>query len=143
GDAGRRVAGRARAERLQAGAVRRRRRPRELAAGLRQGRPELLSDGRVRPRPLPLERQAARSRANLAPALLPSVGGASTLEPMAEQPPMMDDLELYRRMLVIRRTEEKLLQLHSQGLLSGTTHTSIGQESIAAGLCSNLDSRDS
>ena len=47
---------------------------------------------------------------------------------------MLDDLELYRRMLVIRRTEEKLLQLHSQGLLSGTTHTSIGQESIAVGL---------
>ena len=47
---------------------------------------------------------------------------------------MLDDLELYRRMLVIRRTEEKLLQLHSQALLSGTTHTSIGQESIAVGL---------
>jgi 2-oxoisovalerate dehydrogenase E1 component len=47
---------------------------------------------------------------------------------------LIDDLELFRRMLVIRRTEEKLLQLHSQGLLSGTTHTSIGQESIAVGL---------
>ncbi len=45
-------------------------------------------------------------------------------------------------MLLIRRTEEKLLQLHSQGLLVGTTHTSIGQESIAAGLCSQLDERD-
>src|SRR3954447_11736505 len=46
-------------------------------------------------------------------------------------------------MLLIRRTEEKLLQLHSQGLLVGTTHTSIGQESIAVGLCSQLDERDS
>ena len=55
----------------------------------------------------------------------------------------MTDRELYRQMLRIRRTEEKLLQLHSQGLLNGTTHTSIGQESIAVGLCSQLDSRDS
>src|SRR4051794_10541460 len=45
-------------------------------------------------------------------------------------------------MLLIRRTEEKLLQLHSQGLLVGTTHTSIGQESVAVGLCSQLDERD-
>ncbi len=55
---------------------------------------------------------------------------------------MLDDLELYRRMLVIRRTEEKLLQLHSQGLLSGTTHTSIGQESIAVGLLGRLGEGD-
>jgi 2-oxoisovalerate dehydrogenase E1 component len=55
----------------------------------------------------------------------------------------MTDLELYRRMLLIRRTEEKLLQLHSQGLLNGTTHTSIGQESIAVGLLPHLDERDS
>jgi 2-oxoisovalerate dehydrogenase E1 component len=55
---------------------------------------------------------------------------------------MLDDVELYRRMLVIRRTEEKLLQLHSQGLLSGTTHTSIGQESIAVGLLGRLGPGD-
>jgi 2-oxoisovalerate dehydrogenase E1 component len=55
---------------------------------------------------------------------------------------MLDDLELYRRMLVIRRTEERLLQLHSQGLLSGTTHTSIGQESIAVGLLGRLGPGD-
>jgi 2-oxoisovalerate dehydrogenase E1 component len=55
---------------------------------------------------------------------------------------MLDDLELYRRMLLIRRTEEKLLQLHSQGLLSGTTHTSIGQESIAVGLLGRLGPGD-
>jgi 2-oxoisovalerate dehydrogenase E1 component len=55
---------------------------------------------------------------------------------------MLDDLELYRRMLVIRRTEEKLLQLHSQALLSGTTHTSIGQESIAVGLLGRLGPGD-
>ena len=61
---------------------------------------------------------------------------------MPEQAPILTDLELYRRMLVIRRTEEKLLQLHGQGLLSGTTHTSIGQESIAVGLLSRLGPGD-
>jgi 2-oxoisovalerate dehydrogenase E1 component len=54
----------------------------------------------------------------------------------------VEALELYRRMLLIRKTEEKLLQLHSQGLLSGTTHTSIGQESIAVGLLAHLGDGD-
>ena len=61
---------------------------------------------------------------------------------MPGQLPLLDEFELYRRMLVIRRTEEKLLQLHSQGLLSGTTHTSIGQESIAVGLLTRLGAGD-
>lgn len=55
---------------------------------------------------------------------------------------LIGDLELFRRMLLIRRTEEKLLSLHSQGLLSGTTHTSIGQESIAVGLLAHLEPGD-
>src|SRR3954470_13162019 len=38
---------------------------------------------------------------------------------------------LYRQMCMIRRTEETLLELFSLGELSGTTHTSIGQEAIA------------
>jgi 2-oxoisovalerate dehydrogenase E1 component len=59
-----------------------------------------------------------------------------------EQAPILDELELYRRMVLIRRTEERLLQLHSQGLLSGTTHTSIGQESIAVGLLGRLGPGD-
>ncbi len=58
--------------------------------------------------------------------------------PEPEQTAALDDLELYRRMLRIRLTERKLLELHSQGLLNGTTHTSIGQESIAVGLLSRL-----
>ena len=41
------------------------------------------------------------------------------------------DSELYRTMLRIRVFEENLLNFFSQGKLSGTTHTYIGQEAIA------------
>src|SRR5437660_11936037 len=47
-----------------------------------------------------------------------------------------DDLagQLLMRMQLIRETEETLLTLFSEGRLSGTTHTSIGQEAIAVAL---------
>lgn len=44
-----------------------------------------------------------------------------------------------RTMLLIRRTEERLLELFSAGRLAGTTHTGIGQEDIAAGVAGALD----
>jgi TPP-dependent pyruvate/acetoin dehydrogenase alpha subunit len=47
--------------------------------------------------------------------------------------------ELYRRMYAIRRFEETLLEMFSQGRLVGTTHTCIGQESNAVGLIDALD----
>lgn len=47
--------------------------------------------------------------------------------------------ELYKKMLYIRKTEEKLLELYSLGKLFGTVHTCIGQESISAGILSNIN----
>jgi TPP-dependent pyruvate/acetoin dehydrogenase alpha subunit len=44
----------------------------------------------------------------------------------------------YRRMYLIRRFEETLLDLFSQGKVSGTTHTCIGQEANAVGVVSQL-----
>ena len=52
--------------------------------------------------------------------------------------PMNDDSYL-GLMLLVRRTEETLLELFAQGKLSGTTHTSIGQESCSVGVVSALD----
>lgn len=46
---------------------------------------------------------------------------------------------LYRRMYAIRRFEETLLDMFSQGLLVGTTHTCIGQEANAVGVIDHLD----
>lgn len=50
--------------------------------------------------------------------------------------------EYYRRLLLIRRFEERLLELFSRGELSGTTHCYIGQEAIAVGVISNLLEQD-
>jgi acetoin:2,6-dichlorophenolindophenol oxidoreductase subunit alpha len=45
----------------------------------------------------------------------------------------------YEQMLTIRRFEETLLDLFSQGKLTGTTHTYIGQEADAVGVIAHLD----
>ncbi len=42
-------------------------------------------------------------------------------------------------MITIRKLEERLLELFSSGLLSGTVHTCIGQEACAVGVASALD----
>jgi len=46
---------------------------------------------------------------------------------------------LYERMFFIRRFEETLLDLFSQGKLVGTTHTYIGQEANGVGVLDHLD----
>src|SRR5437762_12010187 len=47
-------------------------------------------------------------------------------------------LNLYRRMLLIRRTEEQLARAHQRGLVLGACHTYVGQEAIAVGVCAHL-----
>ena len=47
--------------------------------------------------------------------------------------------QLYERMYFIRRFEESLLDLFSQGKLVGTTHTYIGQEANGVGIIDHLD----
>src|SRR4051794_9818078 len=49
---------------------------------------------------------------------------------------------LYAQMCLIRRTEETLLELFSAGELSGTTHTSIGQEAIAVAVGAQMADGD-
>ncbi len=49
---------------------------------------------------------------------------------------------LYRKMLLIRRFEERLLSEFSSGKLVGTTHTYIGQEADAVGVLSEIDPED-
>lgn len=48
-------------------------------------------------------------------------------------------VRFYQQMMLIRLIEERLLELFSQGLLFGTTHTSIGQEANAVGVVNALD----
>jgi acetoin:2,6-dichlorophenolindophenol oxidoreductase subunit alpha len=50
-------------------------------------------------------------------------------------------IDLYRRMLLIRRTEEKIIELYRAGL-PGMFHLTIGMEAVAAGVCGALKKDD-
>ena len=49
---------------------------------------------------------------------------------------------LYKKMLLIRKFEELLLDLFSRGKLFGTTHTYVGQEAIAVSVMAHLKKSD-
>lgn len=51
-------------------------------------------------------------------------------------------LELYGRMLTIRRAEERLSKLFSDGEVPGFLHLSIGQEAVPVGVCAALEAAD-
>jgi TPP-dependent pyruvate/acetoin dehydrogenase alpha subunit len=51
-------------------------------------------------------------------------------------------LALYRSMLKIRRVEERVQALYSEGDMRCPTHFSIGQEAVAAGVCKSLRLQD-
>lgn len=53
-----------------------------------------------------------------------------------------DQRDLVRQALLIRRVEEKLLDLFAEGKLNGTLHTCIGQEWSAVTVCAALTSDD-
>src|ERR1700722_2231443 len=52
------------------------------------------------------------------------------------------ELDLYRRMLTIRRFEERVYLLYLQGEIPGTLHQSQGQEAVAVGVCDVLRRTD-
>ena len=54
----------------------------------------------------------------------------------------IDYLKLYRQMLLIRHSEERLAKSHKAGLIHGACHTYVGQEAIAVGVCAHLDRGD-
>jgi len=51
----------------------------------------------------------------------------------------MENKEILRRMLLIRRMEQKIESLFSQGLLRGTTHCCIGEEAVPVILSELID----
>lgn len=51
--------------------------------------------------------------------------------------------DLFYKLLLVRRFEEKVLEMFAYGKLAGTMfHVCIGQEAVAVGACSALDERD-
>jgi len=59
-----------------------------------------------------------------------------------ERPTTAQMIELYRRMLLIRRMEERLGEVVKSGELPGPVHLYIGQEAVAVGVCTHLTDRD-
>ena len=53
-----------------------------------------------------------------------------------------DLLALHRRMLLIRRVEERLGDDFKAGTLPGPVHLYIGEEAVAVGVCAHLSDRD-
>ncbi|MDE0696428.1 MAG: thiamine pyrophosphate-dependent dehydrogenase E1 component subunit alpha [Boseongicola sp.] len=51
-------------------------------------------------------------------------------------------VEMYRCMLLIRKSEEQLFRDVKQGRTPGQVHLSDGQEAVAVGICAHLDDRD-
>ena len=50
--------------------------------------------------------------------------------------------KFYEESLKIRLFEKKLLEFFSRGLIKGTTHTCLGQENNAVGVCAALNNSD-
>ena len=51
-------------------------------------------------------------------------------------------MSMYRKMLEIRRFEEKVSELYSLGRIPGLAHPYVGQEAVAVGVCSALTDND-
>ena len=50
--------------------------------------------------------------------------------------------DLYRTMLMIRRFEERIVDLVNANEIAGVTHEYVGQEAVATGICAALDADD-
>jgi TPP-dependent pyruvate/acetoin dehydrogenase alpha subunit len=53
-----------------------------------------------------------------------------------------DELELLRRMLLIREFDSLLPSLYTRGLVRGSSHAALGQEAVAVGACAALEPGD-
>ncbi len=51
-------------------------------------------------------------------------------------------LEMYRKMVTIRRFEEKVAELNARGVFPGLAHLYVGEEAVAVGACSALRADD-
>ncbi len=62
--------------------------------------------------------------------------------PDAADLPVELHLDLYRRMVTIRKFEETVYDVYSRGIMPGLAHLYTGMEAVAVGVCANLDPAD-
>lgn len=51
-------------------------------------------------------------------------------------------LDMYRRMVTIRRFEETVYDVYSRGIMAGLAHLYTGMEAVAVGVCIQLEAKD-
>ena len=51
-------------------------------------------------------------------------------------------MQMYRKMLRIRRFEQRVWEIYTAGLMDGLAHLYIGEEAVAVGVCSALEDQD-
>jgi pyruvate dehydrogenase E1 component subunit alpha len=78
--------------------------------------------------------KAARSRSGSSAAAPKVAARGNGQEPQRKTFTPEEDLEAYRRMLLIRRFEEKAGQLYGMGHIGGFCHLYIGQEAVVVGM---------
>jgi pyruvate dehydrogenase E1 component alpha subunit len=66
----------------------------------------------------------------------------TTLDPIAQTSEQDALLELYRQMLLVRRFEERVMEMYARAVIPGIAHVSIGQEAVPVGVCSALRADD-
>lgn len=63
--------------------------------------------------------------------------------PVSEAPlPLETVLDMYRRMVRIRKFEETVYDIYSRGIMPGLAHLYTGMEAVAVGVCLNLSKAD-
>jgi pyruvate dehydrogenase E1 component alpha subunit len=78
--------------------------------------------------------KASRSRPGSATTASKNAAQTNGQEPQIEPFTRAEDLDAYRRMLLIRRFEEKAGQLYGMGHIGGFCHLYIGQEAVVVGM---------
>ncbi len=65
-------------------------------------------------------------------------------QPASEAPslPLETVLDMYRRMVRIRKFEETVYDVYSRGIMPGLAHLYTGMEAVAVGVCLNLSQTD-
>lgn len=70
------------------------------------------------------------------------VNSTSPVTPIPDENDPSFLLDLYRKMLLIRRFEERVKYLFLEGIMPGTIHQYQGEEAVAVGVCATLNRDD-
>ena len=88
------------------------------------------------------KKSSAPAETGAAPAVTPSLPSPHAQAPANAALTAEQKIELYRKMVRIRRFEERCLPVYNAGKIGGFLHLYIGQEAVAVGACSLMGKDD-